>query len=679
MKKNYNYFKKESIMKITKLLLGMLIVAIAVPAFASQIQATKATDPVSPNVYHLGDTIDYVMTVENPSDNPATNTLTRIWDTLPDGTVIEYLTGGDTLVQAPGDVDTFTASYVVALADIIWIPALDSYGVRNKFEAEGYDDAGDDVYALVTRNSRVIKPAIEITKSASPEAICEGEPTDVTYTYLVNWGVGADADLYDVVVTDVDCPPVRGPDDPGDNDDVLEEGEVWVYTCTTPISAETTNLVDVVAVDELGQQVTDDDEYTVLVNPPPEVSVDPAEVAICELDEVTLCAVVTPDTGTPPFTYSWTKDGVPMEGETGECITVSEAGEYCVTVVDDAGCEDTACGTVTVIPQPDCSIEGPTSICEEDIDIPVEICTPVVADNYEWEVMDGPGTIPGAYDLPCVDLVPTGLGTIVLELRVWNDVPPDGSCGNSCQIEILVEECGGGYCTFTPGFYGNEGGKACGGMTTTEIINAVLGDGVLVGVLGERSILFDGAACIISRLPAGGKPRPLPAGLGDAHCDDDLPGSLVKKKDPRINNTLVGHTVALTLNMRLDTIPCMDEEGFEQALGDYTFPEADYICVQQGDGCIMRHEIPESLQGLSVAALLEVANMALAGDKDLVAGAYEGASFVNELFDECWTIVACPVDPVEICGDGCDNDFDGAADCDDIDCCGTEGCEPCPD
>ena len=60
-------------------------------------------------------------------------------------------------------------------------------------------------------------------------------------------------------------------------------------------------------------------------------------------------------------------------------------------------------------------------------------------------------------------------------------------------------------------------------------------------------------------------------------------------------------------------------------------------------------------------------NVALAGAEELVDGAYEGASFINELFDECWTIVTCPVID-EICDNGCDDDFDGYTDLDDSDC-----------
>lgn len=150
-------------MKWLRMLLvaAMLLGMFSATAFASQIAATKNAElnpDTGTNQFYPGDTIYYTMTVSNPEDNPATNTLTRIWDTLPDGTVIEFLDPGDTLVQEPGDSATFYAEYVVDWDNAVPGAAPGTYIVRNKFEAEGYDNATtpDEVYALVTRNSEVL-------------------------------------------------------------------------------------------------------------------------------------------------------------------------------------------------------------------------------------------------------------------------------------------------------------------------------------------------------------------------------------------------------------------------------------------------------------------------------------------------------------------------------------------
>lgn len=145
------------------LLTVILVLALAAsPVFASEITASKISAPnvQGENEFYIGDEIAYTMTVRNPDDNAETNTLTRIWDTLPNGDVIEFLEPGDTLVQAPGDSETFYAFYTVAEADIIDGPN-DTRIVQNRFEAEGYDTAADNVYALVTRNS-VVLPFAEL-------------------------------------------------------------------------------------------------------------------------------------------------------------------------------------------------------------------------------------------------------------------------------------------------------------------------------------------------------------------------------------------------------------------------------------------------------------------------------------------------------------------------------------
>ena len=157
------------------LVLGMAL-SMAAPVMASEISATKDRDP-DESPYHVGQTIHFVMTVLNPDNNTEINTLTRVWDTLPDGTVIEFLYAGspygETLVQAPSDVDYFYAEYVVAEADIEWIvppdPLIDPYwGVLNTFEAQGYDTGADDLYAYVEKHSRVIRDVPPVGGEAFP-------------------------------------------------------------------------------------------------------------------------------------------------------------------------------------------------------------------------------------------------------------------------------------------------------------------------------------------------------------------------------------------------------------------------------------------------------------------------------------------------------------------------------
>jgi uncharacterized repeat protein (TIGR01451 family) len=145
-------------------LLLCMTLSMATLVMAGQISGTKHTIPPLPNIYYIGDTIYYETTVSNPGDNTATNYLTRIWDTMPDGTVMELLGASETLIQAPGDTNTFYTEYVVDWNDAEYSELLGYWIVSDTFQAQGYDSNGDDLYVLVTKNSQIIDPHIHVEK-----------------------------------------------------------------------------------------------------------------------------------------------------------------------------------------------------------------------------------------------------------------------------------------------------------------------------------------------------------------------------------------------------------------------------------------------------------------------------------------------------------------------------------
>jgi len=183
---------------------GPLVVPSALDG--AEVRATKDTAAAMPEIHDVGDTIDYVMTVANPESNIATNIITRIWDTLPDGTVIEFLGPDETLVQAPGDTETFHASYTVDEADLEWSEVLEHWVVRNRFEVEGHDSLGDSVYVLVGRNSRVLLSGLRVRKlvngedASSPTGPVVQVGSTVTFDFVVT--NAGQAELAPVVVID---------------------------------------------------------------------------------------------------------------------------------------------------------------------------------------------------------------------------------------------------------------------------------------------------------------------------------------------------------------------------------------------------------------------------------------------------------------------------------------------
>ena len=256
------------------LVLG-LVLPMATPVLAAQISGTKQTVPLLPNIYYIGDTIDYVMTVSNPGANTRTNTLTRIWDTLPDGTVIEFLAPVDTLVQAPGETATFYASYTVDASHLICLSGPGYWAVRNTFEAEGYDSAGDGVYVFVTRNSRIIQPDTEVGIDASATSVAPGGSVGLTITEA-NTGDAELTNPYVEVWKDGGLlATLTQPPDSGDlnGDEILDPGETWSWTISSgPISDDTTFVALGFGTDPLGNEVSyaegylaERDEVTVTV------------------------------------------------------------------------------------------------------------------------------------------------------------------------------------------------------------------------------------------------------------------------------------------------------------------------------------------------------------------------------------------------------------------------------
>ena len=102
------------------------------------------------------------------------------------------------------------------------------------------------------RSCEVFHPAIEVVKTADPTTLLGGG--DVTYTYQVrNTG---DVPLAGVAdrITDDTCSPVTYVSGDEDGDGLLDTptsifedalDETWIFTCTTTVDEDTTNVVTV--------------------------------------------------------------------------------------------------------------------------------------------------------------------------------------------------------------------------------------------------------------------------------------------------------------------------------------------------------------------------------------------------------------------------------------------------
>ncbi len=100
----------------------------------------------------------------------------------------------------------------------------------------------------------------------------------MTYTFVVSSPV--DRDLSNVSVTDALCssaPVLRSKTGVGNDDAVLELGELWVYECSLKVGKDDPNPLPNTATaqgsDEAGVGVTDEDSHLVEIVPQPKIKI----------------------------------------------------------------------------------------------------------------------------------------------------------------------------------------------------------------------------------------------------------------------------------------------------------------------------------------------------------------------------------------------------------------------
>ena len=107
---------------------------------------------------------------------------------------------------------------------------------------------------------------------------------------------------------------------------------------------------------------------TVTVNPLPICSIT-GSGSICAGQSTQLCVPA----GSASYTWS--------TGANTNCITVSAAGTYFVTITDANGCMSSCSKTVAVNPTPDCTITGNGSICQGQTS---QLCVAAGFTSYAW-------------------------------------------------------------------------------------------------------------------------------------------------------------------------------------------------------------------------------------------------------------------------------------------------------
>jgi len=245
-----------------------------------------------------------------------------------------------------------------------------------------------------------------------------------------------------------------------------------------------------------------------------------------------------------------------------------------------------------------------------------------------------------------------------------------------------LDFCAVEFCTFTQGFYGNEGGKFNGVEAPALIASLLATQPLVVGKLGARSLTIPAAATslVSYRLPAGGTASALPN-----RGDQNLLTALLPLDNNGIkfNNVLLGQTITLSLNARLnpgllnvslanglctqgaaagaDGLLGTTEAGPDRVKGTPDDFQSDDVPVSGNTQSltlstnVLKALISTSLgiTNSSVAGLLELANRALASQNTGGATPSEvnsAVDAVNQAFHECRLVVACSDHMTETAG-----------------------------
>ncbi|MFN8213812.1 MAG: hypothetical protein U0R27_09240 [Candidatus Nanopelagicales bacterium] len=181
-----------------------------------------------------GQPVEYSYTLTN-TGNVTLSPVAALNDVIVDDQCapVVYQSGGTPPSLAPGDVWTFGCTE----------DSVTDANATNVAEAT-MTDGTDPIKATDTQTVEVRVPDLEIVKTVDKPIVYPD--TDVTYTYVArNLGetpFEGPADRNDWIVDDK-CADVQYVSGDADPTSVLDIGEEWTYTCTTPISVDTTNEV----------------------------------------------------------------------------------------------------------------------------------------------------------------------------------------------------------------------------------------------------------------------------------------------------------------------------------------------------------------------------------------------------------------------------------------------------
>ena len=345
--------------------------------------------------------------------------------------------------------------------------------------------------------------------------------------------------------------------------------------------------------------------------------------------------------GTSPYTYLWSN------GATTASLTGVAGGAYSVTVTDARGCTATGSATVTESTQITALASKTDATCYDARNgtITLAVSGGMAPLAYMWSngatTQNLSGLAPGTYTVAVTDA---------------------NGCTATSSTSLLAASCREQHCTLTQGGYGNSNGIICKepSKRRLELIADMFTSSNLVLGAPGRSLTYSysggsstaaslarqaTAQCIIDKMPAGGSAAAFPSSLGNASgCAGSFPSGFLR--NGRFNNVLVGQTLALSLNLRLDNtlagVPLSATMTSYATLNCSSPDPRDLTGISRSMPAAVLGNLYYGSGTPTVGSLLDLANKALGGlayanggGNPSLSDINSAVAGINELFDDC--------------------------------------------
>ena len=352
--------------------------------------------------------------------------------------------------------------------------------------------------------------------------------------------------------------------------------------------------------------------------------------------------------GTAPYFYQWSN------GATTQDLSGIPAGTYTVTVTDARGCTASTSATLTQPMAPRASTSSTSATCNGSDGTATAVASSGTSPyTYSWS--------PGGQTTATA----TGLGAGTYTVTVTDA----RGCTATSSTSVRAASCRAQHCTLTQGGYGNGNGIICKEptkrrleliadmFTTSSLVLGAPGRSLTYSYAGGSSAAASlarqfTAQCIIDKMPAGGTAAAFPSALGNASgCAISFPSGFLR--NGRFNNVLVGQTLALSLNLRLDNTLA----GVPLSATMTSYAALNCSSPDPSDQTGLARSLPAAVLGnlnygsgtATVGSLLALANKALGGVAYANGGGNPSfsdisgaAAAINELFDDCRIFDASP-------------------------------------